>query len=205
MEANRAEPAGASGRTARPPTRVVATLPGWVAGELDWTRRYGTAEDRMRLPIRLARRNVELGTGGPFGAAIFESSSGALVAAGVNAVERMGNCVLHAEIMAIMLAQRRHRSHSLASPGLPDHELFTTCEPCAMCIGAALWSGVKRLICAATRDDAMAIGFDEGPVFPESYRYLERRGVNVVRRVLRAEAAAVLREYADRGGLIYTG
>src|SRR3546814_19963070 len=53
------------------------------------------------------------------------------------------------------------------SDGMPRHELFSSCEPCAMCLGATLWSGVTRLVFAATRDDATRLNFDEGPVFPE--------------------------------------
>ena len=72
-----------------------------------------------------------------------------------------------------------------------------------MCLGATLWSGARRLICGATREDATALGFDEGPVFPESYSYLESRGVAVVRGVLRREAAEVLELYERSGGQIY--
>jgi tRNA(Arg) A34 adenosine deaminase TadA len=72
-----------------------------------------------------------------------------------------------------------------------------------MCLGATLWSGVQRLVYAASREDATALDFDEGPVFPESYAYLERRGIRIDREIGRAEAAAVLRLYRDRGGLIY--
>jgi len=81
-------------------------------------------------------------------------------------------------------------------------ELFTSCEPCAMCLGATLWSGVSRLVCGATKDDAQAIGFDEGPVYEESYRHLEKCGVGVTRNVLTEEAAGVLRRYGN-SGLIY--
>jgi len=62
---------------------------------------------------------------------------------------------------------------------------------------------VSRLVIGATRDDATAIGFDEGPVFTESYAYLAERGVVTVRDVRRGEAASVIRAYGDRGGPIY--
>jgi tRNA(Arg) A34 adenosine deaminase TadA len=73
-----------------------------------------------------------------------------------------------------------------------------------MCLGAALWSGVRGLVCGATREDATAVGFDEGPVFAESWEYLERRGVRIARGVLRTEASAVLQLYRDTGGAIYS-
>ena len=157
----------------------------------------------MRVAIRLARENVLRGTGGPFGALIVERDAGRVVAAGVNSVLRYNNSALHGEIVAIMLAQQRLGSYTLSAPGMPAHELVTSCEPCAMCLGAVHWSGVRRLVCGATRDDATTTSFDEGPVFPESYRYLEERGMEIVRGVLRDEARAVLREYRERGGLVY--
>ena len=188
--------------TAAPPP-VTVTLPDWVDGFVDRERVYATDEERMRLAIALSRENVVRGTGGPFGAAIFEAESGRLVDVGVNSVVRLNNCTLHGEMVAFMTAQARLRSFSLAAPGMPPHELFTSCEPCAMCIGATLWSGVRRAVCGATRDDAMALHFDEGPVFPESYKYLEARGIEFVRGVLRGEARAVLELYRERGGKVY--
>jgi tRNA(Arg) A34 adenosine deaminase TadA len=102
-----------------------------------------------------------------------------------------------------MMAQQKVGSFSLNAPGLPAHELFTSCEPCAMCLGAILWSGVKRVVCGAARDDASRLSFEEGPVFPESYRYLEKHGVAIVRNVLRDEARAVLELYRAKSGRIY--
>jgi len=81
----------------------------------------------------------------------------------------------------------------------------TSCEPCAMCLGATLWSGVRRLVFGATRDDAAKLEFDEGPVFPESYKYLEARGIEIVRGMLHDEAAAVLERYRALNGAIYNG
>ncbi len=157
----------------------------------------------MRLAIAVSRANVEHETGGPFGAAIFESESGRLVAVGMNSVVRLNNCTLHGEMVAFMTAQARLRSFTLNAPHLPAHELVTSCEPCAMCLGATLWSGVRRVVYGAGREDAARLRFDEGPVFPESYRYLEQRGITIVRKVLRDEAVAVLELYRARSGMIY--
>jgi tRNA(Arg) A34 adenosine deaminase TadA len=159
----------------------------------------------MRVAIGLARANVERSTGGPFGAAIFETESGRLVAVGMNSVVRLNNCVLHGEMMAFMMAQQCVGSFTLNSPQLPAHELHTSCEPCAMCLGATLWSGVRRLVYGASREDAALLNFDEGPVFPESYHYLEKRGITIVRNVLRGEARAVLELYRASAGKIYNG
>jgi tRNA(Arg) A34 adenosine deaminase TadA len=101
------------------------------------------------------------------------------------------------------MAEARVGSFTLQNDGMPTHELFSSCEPCAMCLGATLWSGVTRLVFAATREDATRLNFDEGPVFPESYRYLADRGITVERGRLREEATAVFDLYLERGGPIY--
>ena len=186
------------------PREVCVTLPAWVDEVVDWTRPYADDEARMRLAIALATENVQRGMGGPFGAVIVEEESGRLVAVGTNRVVPENNSILHAEMIAFMIAQRSVGSYTLGAPGLPAHTLVSSCEPCAMCLGATLWSGVSRLVCGATRDDAMRARFDEGPVFPESYRYLEDRGIAIVRGLLRAEARGVLERYA-LSGEIYNG
>lgn len=184
---------------------IRVAYPAWVGAKVDWHASYATDEDRMRLAIALARWNVLEKTGGPFGAAIFERDSGRLVAIGVNLVVPLGNSALHAEMVAFMMAQARVGSYTLAGEGIAEHELATSCEPCAMCLGATLWSGVRRVICGATRDDALRLAFDEGPVFEASYAYLAERGVVITRGVLRAEAAEVFSLYRERAGVIYNG
>ena len=188
-----------------PHDAVQIDYPDWVRNTIAWDAVYRTDEQRMRLAIAVARENVERETGGPFGAAIFESESGRLVAVGMNSVVRLNNCTLHGEMVAFMLAQARVGSFTLNAPNLPAHELVTSCEPCAMCLGATLWSGVRRLVYGATREDAARLHFDEGPVFPESYHYLEERGIAIARNVLRDEAVAVLDRYRAKRGTIYNG
>lgn len=159
----------------------------------------------MRLAVSLSRENVIRGSGGPFGAAVFAAGGERPLAVGVNAVERLGNAVLHAEVVALMLAQAAVASYTLRRDDGPEYELFTSCVPCAMCLGAALWSGVTRIVCGGAREDAMELGFDEGPVFPSSYRYLEERGIRIDLDVLRDEARDVFALYRRRGGLVYNG
>jgi len=183
---------------------VTIACPPWVAEVVDWETRYPTDEARMQVAVTLARENVGRGGGGPFGAAIFQSD-GRLVSVGVNSVVPSANSTLHAEMMAFMMAEHRLGSFTLEAEGLPAHELFTSCEPCAMCLGATLWSGVRRVVSAAARADALRLGFEEGPVFPESFVYLEERGVRFTREVLRAEACAVLEAYREKGGPVYNG
>jgi tRNA(Arg) A34 adenosine deaminase TadA len=192
--------------THSPPHPVVhVEYPDWVDSVVDWTHAYATDEERMRLAIAVSRANVERSSGGPFGAAVFEQGTGRLVAVGMNSVVRLNNCTLHGEMVAFMMAQQRLGSFTLAAPGMPVHELHTSCEPCAMCLGATLWSGVKRVVYGATREDATILNFEEGPVFPESYKYLEDRGIEIVRQVLRREARAVLELYRAKSGKIYNG
>ena len=186
------------------PLAVQIDYPPWVGDIVDWDRTYETDTDRMRLAVAVSRENVERETGGPFGAAIFEAG-GKLMAVGMNSVVRLSNCVLHGEMVAFMMAQRRVGSFTLAAPGMPEHELFTSCEPCAMCLGATLWSGVRRVVYAAGREDASRLNFEEGPVFPQSYTYLEDRGIRIARGLLRDEARAVLERYREKRGKIYNG
>lgn len=179
--------------------------PAWVDEIVDWDRPYATDTERMRLAVAVSRANVERDAAGPFGAAIFERESGRLIAIGMNSVVRLNNCALHGEMVAFMMAQARLQRFTLNWPGGPVHELVTSCEPCAMCLGATMWSGVRRVVYGAAREDASRLGFEEGPVFPASYRYLEDRGIEIVRGVLREEARAVLELYRNRRGRIYNG
>jgi tRNA(Arg) A34 adenosine deaminase TadA len=179
--------------------------PAWVDTLVDWERTYANDDDKMRLAIDISRENVERGTGGPFGAAIFEIGSGRLVSVGMNSVVRLNNCTLHGEMVAFMMAQQQVQSFTLNAPNLAAHELITSCEPCAMCLGATLWSGVRRVAYGAAREDASKLRFEEGPVFPESYRYVEDRGLEITRNVLRPEARAVLELYRAKSGKIYNG
>lgn len=176
--------------------------PPWIDEVVDWDRPLATDQDRMRLAIALSRENVLRGQGGPFGAVVVESASGRIVAAGVNLVIPQRNSMLHAEVVALMLAEARQGSYSL---GGPRHDLVSSCDPCAMCLGAVLWSGAARLVCGADREDAERIDFDEGPVFNASYEYLRRRGIEVTRGVCRDEAREVLDLYRRRAGPIYNG
>ena len=182
---------------------VSISLPDWIADVVDFSRTYGPDDARMAVAVQLAAENVRRGTGGPFGAAVFEAVSGNLVAVGVNRVVPLGNSSLHAEIVALMLAQARRGTYSLGN-GVA-HELFTSCEPCAMCLGAAPWSGVGRVVWAATREDAGRLKFDEGPVFQETYDYLRGRGIVFEAGPMRSDARDILARYSDVGGEIYNG
>jgi tRNA(Arg) A34 adenosine deaminase TadA len=184
--------------------RVVLDLPAWVEEFLPGPERsYPTEEDRMRLVIELSRLNVGHGTGGPFGAGIFDLSTNRLVAPGVNLVTTTNLSAAHAEIVAIMVAQQIIGSFDLGGQGRPPYELVASTEPCAQCFGSVPWSGIRRLVCGARDEDARSIGFDEGPKMADWASALEQRGISVVCNVCRDEAARVLRDYAESGGVIY--
>lgn len=190
----------------RPPPLALPALrlPGWVRSFLcGQAERFAGREARMRLVIALAAGNAARGTGGPFGAAVFERTGGRLVAVGVNRVEPCGQSHAHAELLALALAQRAVGGWDLGASGLPRHEMVTSSEPCAMCFGAIPWSGVTSLVIGARAADAEAIGFDEGPKPARWVAALERRGIAVARDVLRGEARAALAAYAAAGQTIY--
>ena len=143
------------------------SLPQWVEGLIqNGAGSYLTDESRMHLVIELTARNVKNGTGGPFGAAVFQETTGRVVGAGVNSVVASRCSHAHAEMVALAGAQQFLGSHDLSATGV-RHELVSSCEPCAMCLGAVAWSGVTKLVCGARDEDARAIGFDEGPKFKD--------------------------------------
>ena len=188
---------------------VTLTLPEWINVRVKPDTTLASIEERMRFVISLAVENVEQGTGGPFAAAVFELSTGRLVAPAVNIVER-GKCSLaHAEAMALMVAQQVVGSYDLGGPGLPPLELVTTSQPCIQCWGNVWWSGIKRLVTGTSIEQTQSIaGFDEGPVPPNWAQLLRdrtpaERSVEVIENVLSDEACAALKQYKEMGARIY--
>lgn len=158
----------------------------------------------MQLAIRIARINIAEGTGGPFGAAIFDLRTNALISIGMNLVVSSHCSMAHAEMMAISLAQQQQQHFDLGRSG-QQYELATSCEPCAMCFGAMPWSGIRQLNCAARDADARAIGFDEGAKLPDWQEALTKRHIHVTTDLCRDDAVAVLQHYAATQGTIYNG
>ncbi|HKU41851.1 MAG TPA: nucleoside deaminase [Polyangiales bacterium] len=178
---------------------LVITVPGWL-DEVLAAHREGFASDeaRMRYAIALSAENVRRG-GGPFGAAVFAGDQH--VASGVNRVLETRYSLAHAEIVAILNAQRvLAREPELAKHPL---SLVTSAEPCCQCFGALVWSGVDRLVCGATTADVETIGFDEGPK-PERWpETLLARSITTREGIEREAAREVLLDYQRRGGTIY--
>ena len=198
-------------------------LPAWIdkfTNESPST--FSSDQEKMRWVIELSRRNIAANTtigdgvktanvtdaadgGGPFGAAIFEIGTGKLVAPGVNLVVPSNCSVMHAEMVAIILAQQRLKTYVLGQEGTARFELVSSTEPCAMCMGAILWAGISRLLYGARDEDARQVGFDEGDKPQDWQQCFARRGIEVVRDLCREEAAAVLQLYGQQQGILYNG
>ena len=118
-----------------------------------------TNDELMREAIRLSIKNVANG-GGPFGAVI--ARDGEIIATGVNRVTANNDPTAHAEVSAIRSASQR-----LGTFNLSDCEIFTSCEPCPMCLGAIYWARLKKVYYANTKADAKAIGFDDSFIYDE--------------------------------------
>lgn len=181
---------------------LTVSLPDWILEVCRPGAIFATVDERMALVVELARTNVARQTGGPFGAAVFDTETGEVIAPGVNLVVSAHAALAHAEMLAIALAGRALESFDL---GVRATELVSSTEPCAMCLGAIPWSGVRRLVCGARDEDARRIGFDEGDKPADWISLLRTRGIDVIQDVFRSEATAVLEGYARSGGPIYNG
>ena len=177
-------------------------LPDFLARANAEPRIVADAETRMAYVLDLARANIAA-DGGPFAAAVFERESGRLLGAGANRVVPAHCSSAHAEILALSMAQARLGGHDLGAAGLPACELVTSAEPCAMCLGAVIWSGVRHLACGASGADVVALGFDEGPRPADWREELRSRGITLTTGLLRDAACAILADYRAAGGRIY--
>jgi tRNA(Arg) A34 adenosine deaminase TadA len=132
------------------------------------------ADDRdahfMELALALARRNAQSAAGGPFGAiVVFE---GKVVGEGSNRVTATNDPTAHAEVVALRAAGK-----NLGRFELKGCVLYTSCEPCPMCLSAAYWSRVDRVVYAATQEDAAAAGFDDAFLYREMAKPIEARSL----------------------------
>jgi tRNA(Arg) A34 adenosine deaminase TadA len=187
-------------------TSKILSLPAWVEALIPkiQAKQFPTDEDKMRQAIELARLNVLHETGGPFGAVIFNLRTNRIVGLGVNRVVPEHASIAHAEMMAITMAQEKIKSSDLGAMGMDDYVLITSAQPCIMCYGGILWSGVKKVVCGATRQDVEGIlGFDEGPL-PENWRKeANERGIQIIQNVCQDTACEVLHLYVAKNGIVY--
>jgi tRNA(Arg) A34 adenosine deaminase TadA len=119
-----------------------------------------TRDELMRRAIALADANMTAGHGGPFGAVVVRA--GVVVGEGTNVVTSTNDPTAHAEVVAI-----RNACRALATFRLAGCEIYASCEPCPMCLGAVYWARLDRLYFAAEREDAERAGFDDREIYRE--------------------------------------
>jgi len=148
----------------------------------------------MRAAIELSRQKMLANRGGPFGAVIVRDRQ--IIARGWNRVTSANDPTAHAEITAIRAACKKLRTFRLA-----DCELYTSCEPCPMCLSAIYWARLKKVFYANTRQDAARIQFDDAWIYREVAQPIARRKIPM-RQVLRTEALPVFAEWQAKGGKV---
>ncbi len=144
------------------------------------------SSDFMRRAIALALENIRNG-GGPFAALVVKD--GDIVAAGSNRVTATNDPTAHAEIVAIREACKRLKSFQL-----DGCEIYTTCEPCPMCLGAIYWARPARIYFASTASDAAAAGFDDAFIYDELQTSADERRIPMT-EMQRAEALVIFQEW----------
>jgi len=144
----------------------------------------------MREAIRISIREMRRGQGGPFGAVVVRN--GKIVGRGWNQVTSANDPTAHAEMMAIRDACRRLKKFHL-----DDCELYTSCEPCPMCLSAMYWARVKRVYYGNTRKDAAAIEFDDDFIYTEVSLPIEKRKLPM-KQLLRKEALAAFTAWKNK-------
>lgn len=138
--------------------------------------------DFMREAIRLSIDKMQAGHGGPFGAVVVRN--GEIIARGFNQVTSTNDPTCHAEVDAI-----RKACATLGTFQLEDCDLYTSCEPCPMCLGAIYWARPRRVFYGNTKQDAAAIGFDDEFIYNELEKPLAERQIPMI-ELLRYESAA---------------
>lgn len=144
----------------------------------------------MRRAIELSVRNVHSGNGGPFGAVIVKD--GTVVGEGVNQVLATNDPSAHAEVMAIRAACQKLKTFQLS-----DCEVYTSCEPCPMCMGLIYWARPRIVYYANTAVDAAKIGFDDAFIYQELSLPNAQRSVRM-QQVLREEAQAAFEAWQQK-------
>lgn len=144
----------------------------------------------MARAIQLSIENVHSNNGGPFGAVIVRN--GRIIAENVNRVTSTNDPTAHAEVLAI-----RQACTKLGVFELVDCELYTSCEPCPMCLGAIYWAHISRMYFGNTAEDAAGIGFDDSFIYGELKLPHAQRGIPT-QRMMREEALAAFRAWAEK-------
>ena len=141
----------------------------------------------MRRAVELSAERMRQNAGGPFGAIIVRQ--GKVIAEGWNKVTSTNDPTAHAEVSAVRAACEKLESFSLAGC-----DIYTSCEPCPMCLAAIYWARIDRIFFANTREDAAAIGFDDELIYGEISKPISDRTIPTVKLPL-PEAEAVFAEW----------
>jgi guanine deaminase len=148
----------------------------------------------MARAIELAVENVRAGRGGPFAALVVKD--GEIIAEGANCVTTTNDPTAHAEIVVI-----RDACKKLGNFELKDCEIYTTCEPCPMCLGAIYWARPARVFFASTAADASKAGFDDSLIYQEIVRPHSDRKIPMV-SLMREESLQAFRAWEEKSGKI---
>lgn len=149
----------------------------------------------MNMAMNQAKFGMESKEGGPFGAVIVDKE-GTVISIANNQVIKNNDPTAHAEVQAI-----REACKKLGTFDLSDCILYTSCEPCPMCLSAIIWANIKEVYYACTRKDAGKIGFRDDAI----YEYLETNNKNLLdeKQIDRNECLKLFKEYQDKNGIIY--
>ena len=150
--------------------------------------------DFMREAIRLSVEKMQAGHGGPFGAVVVKD--GEIIARGFNQVTSTNDPTCHAEVDAI-----RKACAALGTFQLDDCDLYTSCEPCPMCLGAIYWARPRRVFYGNTKQDAAAIGFDDQFIYEELEKTFDERKLPM-REFLREEAQVGFQAWQTKQGRV---
>lgn len=144
----------------------------------------------MRRAIALAQNGIDQNAGGPFGAVVVKN--GEIIAEGCNRVTSTNDPTAHAEVVAIRNACRKLNSFQL-----DGCVIYTSCEPCPMCIGAIYWARPRQVFYACTREDAASIGFDDEFIYEEIEKNFENRQLKLV-NLMRDEGLRVFKNWETK-------
>jgi tRNA(Arg) A34 adenosine deaminase TadA len=149
-----------------------------------------TANPFMTRVIELSLANVRAGEGGPFAALVVKD--GAVVGEGTNRVTTTNDPTAHAEVVAIRAA-----CQALGTFQLTGCDVYTSCEPCPMCLGAIYWSRPERVFYGNSAEDAARIGFDDSEIYEQLRRPPEQRRIQMI-QLMREEAQEAFREWQQK-------
>lgn len=149
----------------------------------------------MQIANDCAKHGANCGEGGPFGAAIVDKE-GNIIAQGNNMVLKNNDPTAHAEVTVIRKACEKLRTYDLSGC-----TLYTSCEPCPMCLSAIIWANIKEVYYACTKDDAGSIGFRDDVI----YEYLEGKKKDLlnIKQIDRENCVSLFKEYAEKNKTIY--